>query len=445
MGASACSARPLDHALARVRAARARRPPRAAAPPSPGGSRVDRVVLENGLTVLLLPEPGTGLVSVGMMYTVGAKNEAAGTTGLAHYAEHMNFRATARFPGHEITEAITRRGGRWTGYTWIDQTFFQTTLGKEHLGLALDIEADRMGGALYDEKDFASERTSVVAELRSYDDPHSLLYDEVLGAALLVHPYRNNTIGWLTDVEAVTRDVAYAFYRRFYTPRNAVLVVGGDFDPQGRPRADRGGLLRPGPGRRPHPRGHGRAAAERRAARHRAQAGSPGGGPDRVSRSCPRRSRLPRHGPLRCALRRRQRPLVPAQLSRAARRSARARGRGVGSGARGQDRLPGLALSLRLHAERHHSLGRRAGRRREGALRRRSRRASSLEWTGADLDRARREVRAGMARDLDSLAGRVHQLAFFEVSGGYEHLAALESRLEATSARCRAAPSRAPG
>jgi zinc protease len=208
----------------------------AAATPAPaaplGGSRVDRVVLENGLTVLLLPEPGTGLISVGMMYTVGAKNEAAGTTGLAHYAEHMNFRATARFPGHEITEAITRRGGRWTGYTWIDQTFFQTTLGKEHLGLALDIEADRMGGALYDEKDFASERTSVVAELRSYDDPHSLLYDEVLGAALLVHPYRNNTIGWLTDVEAVTRDAAYAFYRRFYTPRNAVLVVGGDFDPR---------------------------------------------------------------------------------------------------------------------------------------------------------------------------------------------------------------------
>ena len=142
-----------------------------------------------------------------MMYRVGAKNEAAGTTGLAHYAEHMNFRATRRFPGHEITESVTRRGGRWTGYTWIDQTFYQTTFAKDDLDLALDLEADRMGEALYDEKEFAQERTSVVAELRSYDDPHALLYDEVLSAAFLIHPYRNNTIGWLTDVESVSRDV----------------------------------------------------------------------------------------------------------------------------------------------------------------------------------------------------------------------------------------------
>ena len=190
----------------------------------------ERVMLENGLTVLLLPEPGTGLVSVGMMYRVGAKNEAAGTTGLAHYAEHMNFRATRRFPGHEITESVTRRGGRWTGYTWIDQTFYQTTFAKDDLDLALDLEADRMGEALYDEKEFAQERTSVVAELRSYDDPHALLYDEVLSAAFLIHPYRNNTIGWLTDVESVSRDAAYRFYRRYYHPRNAVLAIGGDFD-----------------------------------------------------------------------------------------------------------------------------------------------------------------------------------------------------------------------
>jgi len=397
-----------------------------------GGSSVDRVVLDNGLTVLLLPEPGSRLVSVGMMYTVGAKNEAAGTTGLAHYAEHMNFRATARFPGHEITEAITRRGGRWTGYTWIDQTFFQTTLAKEHLGLALDIEADRMGGALYDEKDFASERTSVVAELRSYDDAHSLLYDEVLGAALLVHPYRNNTIGWLTDVEAVTRDAAYSFYRRFYTPRNAVLVVGGDFD-----RKD--------------------ALAQIEA---HFSARPPGDAPTHVAtieppQSGERRVTVRKPGPRGEVLIAFPAPSLddpdfPAMVlfdalfaggkglwflrSYPERPDALLERAVVASGA-AREVKTAFQASLypyvyTLSATISSGDGLAAA---EKALFGAVETASSLPFTGADLERARREVRAGMARDLDSLAGRVHQLAFFEVSGGYEHLAALESRLEATS------------
>ena len=395
------------------------------------GGAAERVVLANGLTVLLLPEPGSGLVSVGMMYTVGAKNEAAGTTGLAHYAEHMNFRATTKFPGHEITEAITRLGGRWTGYTWIDQTFFQTTLAKEHLALALDIEADRMGGALYDEKDFAVERTSVIAELRSYDDPHSLLYDEVLAASLLVHPYRNNTIGWLTDVEAVTRDVAYAFYRRFYTPRNAVLVVGGDFD---RESALRG-------------------IEERFATRvagdvdtHVATVEPPQSGERRVTVRKP--------GPhaevliafpapalrdpdfpamvlfdalfaggkglwfLRSYPERPEAPLERAAMASGTAREVRT--------AFQASRYP-YVYTVRATTPSGEGLEA-AERALFGAVET----APSLEWTEADLARARREVRAGIARDLDSLAGRVHQLAFFEVSGGYEHLAALESRLEAT-------------
>src|SRR5688572_5831909 len=203
------------------------------------GMPVERVVLDNGLTVLIAEDHRAPLVSVGVMYQVGARNEAAGTTGLAHYAEHMNFRATAAFPGTEITEAITRIGGRWSGYTWIDQTWYVETVPKSAFEKMLDLERDRMTEALYDPEDFRKERTSVIAELHSYDDPHSVLYDAVMAASFEIHPYRNNTIGYLSDVQAVTRDQAFAFYRRYYHPNNAVMAIVGDVDPAAALRAVR--------------------------------------------------------------------------------------------------------------------------------------------------------------------------------------------------------------
>jgi hypothetical protein len=199
------------------------RPARAEPPAALAGLR--RETLDNGLTVLVLEDHRAPLVSLGAMYAVGARNEAAGQTGIAHFVEHMNFRATARFPGSESTESITRIGGRWSGYTWIDQTYYGATVPREALGLLLDIEADRMTAARFAPDEFDRERASVVAELHSYDDPHSLLYDAVLAASFELHPYRHNTIGWLTDVEQITRDEAWRFYGRFYHPGNTVLAV----------------------------------------------------------------------------------------------------------------------------------------------------------------------------------------------------------------------------
>src|SRR5688572_8994695 len=155
----------------------------APAPLAAGPADFHRAVLDNGLTVLVQEDRRAPLVSVGIMYGAGARNEAAGLTGIAHFVEHMNFRATARFPGSENTEAITRIGGRWNGYTWIDQTYYAATVPREALGLVLDIEADRMQGAVFDPGEFQRERASVIAELHSYDDPESLLYDAVLAAS----------------------------------------------------------------------------------------------------------------------------------------------------------------------------------------------------------------------------------------------------------------------
>ena len=103
-------------------------------------------------------------------------------------------------------------------------------MGRDALDHLLDLEKDRMMEALYGAADFDQERSSVLAELRSYDDPHSVLYDAVLAASFEIHPYRNNTIGYPSDVEGVTRDEAYRFYRRFYHPNNAVLVVAGGLE-----------------------------------------------------------------------------------------------------------------------------------------------------------------------------------------------------------------------
>jgi zinc protease len=392
------------------------------------------VVLDNGLTVLLLPEPGGGLVSVGMMYRVGAKNEAAGTTGLAHYAEHMCFRATRHFPGHEITESVTRLGGRWTGYTWIDQTFYQTTFTKEHLGLALDLEADRMGEAVYDAKEFEDERSSVVAELRSYDAPHALLYDEVLAAAFQIHPYRNNTIGWLTDVEAVSRDTAFEFYRRHYHPRNAVLAIGGDFVREDALRAVAARF-----GRKGAPEGGGEDA-------HVSTLEPPPSGERRVVVRKPGA-----HAEVLLAFRAPalREPDFPAMVLFDA---LLAGGKGVrlladyearadtpllrATAGVGRDARTAFQASLHpyVYTARATTADARALPAAEAALFAAVEAAALGPWSEAELARARREVEAGLARDLDRLADRVHQLAFFEVAGGFEHLRELRPRLAAVSA-----------
>jgi zinc protease len=388
-----------------------------------------RVVLDNGLTVLVQEDHAAPLVSVAIMYAAGARNEAAGQTGIAHYVEHMNFRASARFPASENTEAITRLGGRWNGYTWIDQTYYAATVPREALGLVLDIEADRMAAAVFDPREFDKERTSVIAELHSYDDPQSLLYDSVLAASFQVHPYRNNTIGWLTDVEQVTRDEAYAFYRRFYHPGNAVLAVVGDVDGAtaveevrrrfgGLPAVGESGAVRTV---EPEQAGQRRVVVRRPGphamvlAAWRAPAlGDPdfpamvlfdalvaGGKGLYFTREYP----SPPGTPL-------DRGLVAAGLAtRASSDWQASRYPYVYTLQAAVTAAPGLAPA-------------------EEALFRTVSEAAEREWTDDELLAARRQVRAGWAAGLDDLAGRAHQLAFFEVSGGAEMLGALPGRLD---------------
>ena len=185
--------------------------------------------LDNGLTVIVLEEPAFPLVSVQMLYRVGAKHEPLGATGLAHFLEHMAFRSSENFPDTQLVSSIYAAGGEWHGYTWLDQTTYFATAPREELDLLLRIEADRMARLLIPAGDVTAEIGAVLAEMHGYEnDPATVLQDNVLYVSFLAHPYRNNTIGWESDISGIRHDEVVEFYRRHYQPGNAVLAVVGD-------------------------------------------------------------------------------------------------------------------------------------------------------------------------------------------------------------------------
>lgn len=194
-------------------------------------SSIRETTLDNGLTVLVQEVHTAPLASVWCWYRVGSRDEGTGLTGVSHWVEHMNFKGTENIPRDQVKGIIEKHGGSWNGYTWIDQTTYLETASRDALDQMLFIEAERMDKCLYDPDDCESERTVIISELQGGEnDPEQLLDLEVTAAAFKVHPYRHPTIGWLSDVETMTRDDLHGHYRRFYTPSNATLVIVGDVD-----------------------------------------------------------------------------------------------------------------------------------------------------------------------------------------------------------------------
>jgi zinc protease len=185
--------------------------------------------LDNGLTLIVLEDHTLPVVSVQMLYRVGARNETSGATGLAHFLEHMAFRSAQNFPDTQLAGSIYAVGGEWHGYTWLDQTTYFATAPRQQLDLLLRIESDRMARLEIQKTDVLAERGAVLAEMHGYEnDPMSVLHDHVLYLVFLAHPYRNNTIGWESDVTQIGRAELVDFYRQHYQPGNAVLAVVGD-------------------------------------------------------------------------------------------------------------------------------------------------------------------------------------------------------------------------
>ncbi|HEX7086075.1 MAG TPA: pitrilysin family protein [Vicinamibacterales bacterium] len=201
------------------------------AAPSVTATPLRRVTLANGLTVFVQEMRTAPLVSVWCWYKVGSKDERRGQTGIAHFVEHMNFKGTTNIPRDQVKGIIEQFGGSWNGYTWIDETTYLETASRDALDRMLFIESERMANGLFHPDDVESERTVIISELQGGEnDPEQLLDIEVTAAAFKAHGYHHPTIGWLSDLEAMTRDDLYEFYRSWYVPNNAALVIVGDLD-----------------------------------------------------------------------------------------------------------------------------------------------------------------------------------------------------------------------
>jgi zinc protease len=143
----------------------------------------------------------------------------------------MNFKGTANIPRDQVKGIIEQFGGSWNGYTWIDQTTYLETATRDALERMLFIESERMARCLYDPEDCESERTVIISELQGGEnDPDQLLDQELTATAFNAHPYKHPTIGWLSDLQTMTRDDLYGYYRRYYVPNNATLVIVGDVE-----------------------------------------------------------------------------------------------------------------------------------------------------------------------------------------------------------------------
>jgi zinc protease len=188
----------------------------------------------NGLTVLLLPDDAAPVAAFQVTYRVGSRNEGAGLTGATHLLEHLMFKGTDRFnreSGTSVFQVLQTVGGQINATTWYDRTNYYAVVPSEHLGLAIEIEADRMRGARVGDADLASERTVVLNELdRGENEPMRLLFQGVYATAFQAHPYQHPVIGWRSDVETVTAAGLRQFYDSFYWPRYATASVAGMFD-----------------------------------------------------------------------------------------------------------------------------------------------------------------------------------------------------------------------
>lgn len=190
---------------------------------------IESLTLKNGLKVIIKPVPTAPVVSVFVWYKVGARNEPAGQSGLAHFLEHMMFKGSKKFGKGEIARLVGRTGGQQNAFTSYDYTAYYETVPKSALNLALDIESDRMRHALLEVKEVASEKTVILSELDgNRNHPQVRLRELVNAHTWENHPYRRPVIGWKNEVAKLTAAQLKAFYDHFYQPNNATLVIVGD-------------------------------------------------------------------------------------------------------------------------------------------------------------------------------------------------------------------------
>lgn len=190
-----------------------------------------KIRLENGLLVLLKEIHSAPIISLWTWYRVGSRYEKPGLTGISHWVEHMQFKGTEKYPSTTMDRLIAREGGVWNAFTHVDWTTYFETMPANKIDLAMDLEADRMVNSLFNPVDVESERTVIISEKEGKDnEPFLRLSNAVNEAAFLSHPYRNEVIGSLEDLQRIQRDDLYHHYRKYYQPANAIISIAGDFN-----------------------------------------------------------------------------------------------------------------------------------------------------------------------------------------------------------------------
>jgi zinc protease len=194
--------------------------------------KVEEVILPNGLKIVLLEEHKAPVVTFQVWYKVGSRNEITGKTGLSHLLEHMMFKGTPKYGKGEFSRIVAKNGGTENAFTGNDYTAYFENFASDRIELSLELESDRMQNLLIDPKEFQLEREVVKEERRTRtdDDPYSFLIENLYAIAFLVHPYQAPVIGWMSDLDSLTRDDAFEYYKRYYQPNNATVVVVGDFN-----------------------------------------------------------------------------------------------------------------------------------------------------------------------------------------------------------------------
>ncbi|MCX7178746.1 MAG: pitrilysin family protein [Proteobacteria bacterium] len=199
---------------------------------SPAVANPYEKTLANGLRVIVKEDHRAPTVVHMVWYRAGAIDEVDGSSGLAHVLEHMMFKGSVKVPPGEFSKQVAALGGRDNAFTSLDYTAYFQLVPKRALPQMMALEADRMANLKLDAKEFAQEIKVVMEErrLRTEDNPQSLLHERMNAVAFQAHPYRRPVIGWMNDLENMTYRDAQDWYRRWYAPNNATLIVVGDVD-----------------------------------------------------------------------------------------------------------------------------------------------------------------------------------------------------------------------
>lgn len=195
---------------------------------------VTDVTLDNGLRVIVKEDHRAPVAVSQLWYKAGSMDEFNGTTGVAHVLEHMMFKGTAKVPDGQFSKLVAAAGGRENAFTNRDTTVYFQQLQKDKLPVAFELEADRMANLQLKDEAFAKEIQVVMEErrMRTEDNPHSIVYEQLMSVAYQAHPYRRPIIGWMDDLVNMTPKDARDWYSRWYAPNNATLVVAGDVKPE---------------------------------------------------------------------------------------------------------------------------------------------------------------------------------------------------------------------